>query len=103
MRSVPGILGTASFQQAFRPEKTLLELDPAMAPPFTGQTMQGGRPAAMRILLVEDSRQLSDWLAKTLRRENYVIDCVYDGEDADHALQTQEYALVILDLSLPKI
>src|SRR6266403_2028897 len=57
----------------------------------------------MRILLVEDSRQLSDWLAKTLRRENYVIDCVYDGEDADHALQTQEYALVILDLSLPKV
>ena len=56
----------------------------------------------MRILLVEDSRQLSDWLAKTLRRDNYVVDCVYDGEDADHALRTQEYALVILDLSLPK-
>jgi two-component system, OmpR family, response regulator TctD len=56
----------------------------------------------MRILLVEDSRQLSDWLAKTLRRDNYVVDCVYDGEDADHALRTQDYALVILDLSLPK-
>ena len=56
----------------------------------------------MRILLVEDSRQLSDWLAKTLRRDNYVVDCVYDGEDADHALRIQEYALVILDLSLPK-
>ena len=47
----------------------------------------------MRILLVEDSRQLSDWLAKTLRRDNYVVDCVYDGEDADHALRIQEYAL----------
>ncbi len=60
-------------------------------------------PRHMRILLVEDSRQLSDWLAKTLRRENYVVDCVYDGEDADHALRSQEYALVILDLSLPKV
>jgi two-component system response regulator TctD len=57
----------------------------------------------MRILLVEDSRQLSDWLARTLRRENYVVDCVYDGDDADYAVQTQEYALVILDLSLPKV
>jgi len=56
----------------------------------------------MRILLVEDNRQLSDWLAKTLRRDNYVVDCVYDGEDADDALQSQEYALVVLDLSLPK-
>jgi two-component system response regulator TctD len=74
-----------------------------MAPPFDYPKTQGYRSVAMRILLVEDSRQLSDWLAKTLRRENYVIDCVYDGEDADHALQTQEYALVILDLSLPKV
>jgi two-component system response regulator TctD len=55
----------------------------------------------MRILLVEDSRQLSDWLAKALRKDHYVVDCVHDGEDADHALKTQPYALVILDLSLP--
>jgi two-component system response regulator TctD len=57
----------------------------------------------MRILLVEDSKQLANWLAKTLRRENYVVDCVHDGEDADYALRAQEYALVILDLSLPKL
>jgi len=57
----------------------------------------------MRILLVEDSKQLANWLAKTLRRENYVVDCVHDGDDADYALRAQEYALVILDLSLPKL
>jgi two-component system response regulator TctD len=57
----------------------------------------------MRILLVEDSRQLANWLAKTLRRENYVVDCVHDGDDADYALKSQDYALVILDLSLPKL
>ena len=55
----------------------------------------------MRILLVEDSRQLSDWLAKALRKDHYTVDCVYDGEDADQALKTEPYALVILDLSLP--
>lgn len=55
----------------------------------------------MRILLVEDHRPLSEWLALTLHRENYTVDCVYNGEDADHLLLTQQYDLVILDISLP--
>ena len=57
----------------------------------------------MRLLLVEDNRQLSDWVAKTLRSEKYTVDCVYSGDDADHVLRTEDYALVILDLSLPKL
>ncbi len=57
----------------------------------------------MRILLVEDHRPLSEWLALTLHRENYTVDCVYNGEDADHLLLTQQYDLVILDISLPKM
>ena len=56
----------------------------------------------MRILLAEDNRELSDWLARLLRRDNYVIDCVLDGECADEALAMRDYALVILDLSLPR-
>ena len=55
----------------------------------------------MRILLAEDNRGLSDWLARLLRRERYVIDCVHDGDEADEALATQDYALAILDLGLP--
>ena len=57
----------------------------------------------MRILLAEDNPELSAWLAKLLRRDNYVIDCVRDGEAADEALLSQDYALVILDLSLPRL
>jgi two-component system response regulator TctD len=57
----------------------------------------------MRILLVEDNRPLSEWLALTLHRENYTVDCVYNGEDADHLLLTQQYDLVVLDISLPKL
>ncbi|MBV8579214.1 MAG: response regulator [Candidatus Eremiobacteraeota bacterium] len=57
----------------------------------------------MRLLLVEDNRQLSDWIAKTLRSDKYTVDCVYSGDDADHVLRTEEYALVILDLALPKL
>lgn len=57
----------------------------------------------MRILLVEDNRSLSEWLARTLHRDKYTVDCVYNGADADHLLLTQQYELVILDLSLPKL
>ena len=57
----------------------------------------------MRILLAEDNQELSDWLARLLRRDNYVIDCVLDGEAADEALALHDYALVILDLSLPRM
>lgn len=56
---------------------------------------------AVRLLIVEDNRKLSDWISMLLRRSRYVIDCVYNGEDADYALKSQEYSLVILDLALP--
>ncbi len=57
----------------------------------------------MRLLLIEDNRQLSTWLARTLRQEKYTVDCVYAGDDAGHVLQTEQYFLVILDLALPKL
>ena len=57
----------------------------------------------MRILLVEDNRDLSDWLCRLLRRGHYVIDSMYDGESAAAALATQIYSLVILDLALPRV
>ena len=57
----------------------------------------------MRILLVEDNRQLSEWLARTLEKDRYVVECSFDGEDANYRLQTQVYDLVILDLALPRL
>jgi two-component system response regulator TctD len=57
----------------------------------------------MKILLVEDNKHLSTWLAKLLRKGNYAVDCCFDGEEADEALRSGDYALVILDLSLPKM
>jgi two-component system response regulator TctD len=57
--------------------------------------------AAMRLLMVEDNLKLASWLAKLLRGEHYVVDCVRSGEDAQHALETQPYSLAIVDLGLP--
>lgn len=55
----------------------------------------------MRILLVEDNQELATWLAKLLRNSNFAVDCVFDGEDADHVLSINQYDLAIVDLSLP--
>lgn len=57
----------------------------------------------MRILLVEDHVELSRWLAKALHDAPLTVECALTGTDADALLHTQEYGLVILDLSLPKM
>jgi two-component system, OmpR family, response regulator TctD len=57
----------------------------------------------MRLLIVEDNVDLAEWLAKLLRGENYVVDCLYDGEAAIDGANPENYDLVIVDLALPKI
>ena len=55
----------------------------------------------MKILVVEDNVELAQWLARTLRKEQYTVDCMANGADADFALRSEKYNLVILDLGLP--
>jgi len=57
----------------------------------------------MRILLVEDHAELSRWIGKALQDARLTVECAMNGADADALLHTQEYALVILDLTLPKM
>lgn len=57
----------------------------------------------MRILVVEDNIELAQWLGRMLRKEQYTVDCMGNGADADFALRSEKYNLVILDLSLPKM
>ena len=55
----------------------------------------------MRLLLIEDNHELAHWLSSSLSSDGYAVDCLADGLQADHALQHENYALAILDLSLP--
>lgn len=57
----------------------------------------------MRILIVEDDEVLSAALTRALSQASYTVDCVDNGEDALRALNTDTYALVLLDISLPKL
>ena len=58
---------------------------------------------SIRLLLVEDSRDLATWLAKVLRNGGYAVDATHDGEEADDLLQLVAYDLVVLDLALPRM
>lgn len=55
----------------------------------------------MRILLAEDDQVMADGLSRSLRGTGYAVDHVASGSEADTALTTQPYDLLILDLGLP--
>jgi two-component system OmpR family response regulator len=57
----------------------------------------------MRILIAEDDPILADALRCTLRQSGYAVDWVENGSEADAALDTSEFDLLILDISLPKL
>jgi two-component system, OmpR family, response regulator ArlR len=57
----------------------------------------------MRILVVEDELHLAEALTQILKKNNYTVDTVNDGEAGlDNAL-SNIYDLIILDIMLPKM
>ncbi len=57
----------------------------------------------MKILLVEDDVEISDMLKNFLETEGFEVAAAYDGESACERFFEEEYALVLLDLMIPKI
>ena len=55
----------------------------------------------MKILLVEDERQLSDALVNILKKEKYQVTPIYDGEEGLYYAISNSYDLIILDVILP--
>ena len=57
----------------------------------------------MRILIAEDDPIIADGLSRSLRQGGYAVDWAANGLEADTALVTASYDLLILDLGLPKM
>lgn len=55
----------------------------------------------MRILVLEDDRQLGPWVTSGLKEEGHVVDLFPDGKEALLAAMGQEYDLLILDRMVP--
>ena len=57
----------------------------------------------MKLLLVEDSLQLNKALSTVLKRNSFVVDSAFDGEEALIFIKDYQYDVIILDIMLPKI
>lgn len=56
----------------------------------------------MRILLVEDEREVAEFLKAHLKMESFVVDIAEDGERGAYLGKTNTYCLILLDACLPK-
>jgi len=56
----------------------------------------------MRLLLVEDDKQLSMELASRLQTSGFAVDQVYDGNEAQFMGESEPYDIIVLDLGLPE-
>ena len=57
----------------------------------------------MRILVAEDDPSLASGVIQVLRQSGHAVDWVKSGMEADAALDTNPFDLLILDLGLPKL
>ncbi|KAA8697029.1 putative DNA-binding response regulator QseB [Pseudomonas caricapapayae] len=57
----------------------------------------------MRLLLVEDDRAIGQGIRVALNTEGYTLDWLEDGLSALHALRSEPFDLLLLDLGLPRM
>ncbi len=57
----------------------------------------------MRILVVEDEKELQSTIAEGLRLDGYAVDTCDNGKEACELCFVEVYDLVVLDLNLPEI
>ena len=55
----------------------------------------------MRILVVEDDKDLNRQLVAALQQNGYVVDKAFDGEEGHFLGDTEPYDAIVLDLGLP--
>ena len=57
----------------------------------------------MKILVVDDDRNICELICLYLSREGYQTECAYNGREAIEKFKNDPPALVVLDLMLPEI
>lgn len=57
----------------------------------------------MRVLLIEDNKQMQRAVRLALEEEGFAVDLASDGEEGDFKALAAEYDVIILDLMLPRI
>jgi two-component system response regulator PilR (NtrC family) len=60
-------------------------------------------PQNARVLAADDDPSIRQLLCTILRRERYEVDCAADGLEAVERLKRHDYAVVLLDLMMPRL
>lgn len=55
-----------------------------------------------KVLVVEDDKLLANMIADFLRAQQYTIECVYNGADAEELLRNYHYDAIVIDWGLPE-
>lgn len=55
----------------------------------------------MKLLIVEDEKELSDSMVSYLMQEEYICELAFTYNDALHKIENRDYDCIILDLNLP--
>lgn len=56
----------------------------------------------MKILIAEDQKSLNTILKERLTQQGFIVDAVFDGEEASDIIQYMTYDVIILDIMMPK-
>lgn len=57
----------------------------------------------MKLLIIEDDKDLSSALQRVLKIEKYDVDAAYDGIEGLDYINSSEYDLIIMDVMMPKL
>ncbi|MEI7482777.1 MAG: response regulator transcription factor [Elusimicrobiota bacterium] len=57
----------------------------------------------MKLLVVEDDKKISSFIAGGLKQAGFNVDCAFDGEDGLAKALGSEYAAAVVDIMLPKL
>ena len=55
----------------------------------------------MKILIIEDEYSLADAISETLKKENFTVEIITDGQQGEDEAVTNVYDLILLDVMLP--
>jgi CheY-like chemotaxis protein len=56
-----------------------------------------------RILVADDDLTIRQLVCTLIKRDGYFVDCVSDGQEAISKLEEHDYAVILLDLMMPRV
>jgi DNA-binding response OmpR family regulator len=56
----------------------------------------------MRILVIEDEKDVANFVKKAMQEESHAVDIAHDGQTGEDLALSEPYDLIILDIMLPK-